>query len=101
MLCPNGMSVSLENNTCMCFANQVYINQGCRCPSDKPYLGKTGCISCNLPKYFNQVTRSCVSCPLGYEYQALIKSCAKVDCGADKIYVEAAQSCKCINQTLQ
>ena len=53
MLCPNGMSVSLDNNTCMCFANQVYINQGCRCPSDKPHLGKNGCISCNLPKYFN------------------------------------------------
>lgn len=34
------MSVSLENNTCMCFGNQVYVNHSCRCPEKLPYLGK-------------------------------------------------------------
>ena len=39
-LCPNGMSVSLDNNTCMCFSNQIYVNHSCSCPADKPYLAR-------------------------------------------------------------
>lgn len=58
-LCPNGMSVSLDNNTCMCFANQIYKNHSCVCPDDLPYLARDGCIACNLPKYFNATSRKC------------------------------------------
>lgn len=53
------MSVSLDNNTCMCFANQIYKNHSCVCPDDLPYLARDGCIVCNLPKYFNATSRKC------------------------------------------
>ena len=101
VLCPNGMNVALENNTCMCFHGQIYVNQSCVCPKDKPYLGKSECMACTFPNYFNEVSRVCQTCPAGYEYDRVVKSCVKVDCGKDKIYTEATQSCKCINKSFQ
>ncbi len=64
-LCPNGMTVSYSNNTCMCFYTQIYVNNSCTCPADKPYLTNSGCVACYLPKYYNTNTRECITCPPG------------------------------------
>jgi hypothetical protein len=60
------MSISNNNNTCICFSSQIYVNGDCMCPTSQPFLSVNGCIACFLPSYFNATTRQCLTCQPGY-----------------------------------
>jgi len=77
--CPDGYGFNDELNQCSLMAIRTCVNgrrynpetDTCVCPDSTPYYTGSKCISCLLPKFFNEDTRQCEECPEGKKYNSI------------------------------
>jgi hypothetical protein len=71
--CPSGYVFDFLTNRCVTSITN-------NCPSTSFWNGQQ-CITCYLPNYWNDTSKTCLSCPAGTNYDTSMKTCLTCPAG--------------------